>query len=282
VRVAVHLPLVRSARDDELRVRHVRERLDEGVHAFALDEPADGDDPSQGPAHGEHARRGAGAERLEVDAAGGDVDLLRARAELEQLTDLVGARGDDGVGVPREVLLAGQAVRRAGVCGALVPALDHAESVEGLDDRDAGAGPRPQRRRAGHPEVGVYDVGPVPGLAGAAPAPGQPGPELRHERRQRVLANGAGGPGRHVDDLDAGMELHDVGQAGRVAPGEDLDAVPAVREGRGEGGDVDVLAAGVLAAEDGERAGVLGDHGDPHRATSSRSRSQSARKRASP
>ena len=85
-----------------------------------------------------------------------------------------------------------------------------------------------------------------------------------------------------MDDLDAGVELDDVGQAGGVAPGEDLDGVPAVGEGRGERGDVDVLAAGVLAAEDGERAGVLGDHGDPHRATSSRSRSQSARKRSRP
>ena len=40
---------------------------------------------------------------------------------------------------------------------------------------------------------------------------------------------------------------------------------PRRAERRGERGDVDVLPAGVDAAEHGERAGVLGDHGDPHR-----------------
>jgi hypothetical protein len=45
---------------------------------------------------------------------------------------------------------------------------------------------------------------------------------------------------------------------------------------------VDVLPAGVDAAEHGQGAGVLADHRDPHLTTASRSRSQSARNRPSP
>ncbi len=130
---------------------------------------------------------------------------------------------------------------------------------------------------AGHPEVGVHHVGLLPG-EGA----GQVGAERGHVREEFVLGDGAGRPCRHVLDDRAAGQRRPVGQVGGVPARVDRDVVAAGRQLLGETGHVDVLSAGVDAAECGEGAGVLGHHGDPHRVTSLSSRSQSSRKRGSP
>ncbi len=117
VRVGVELAPVAAARDDELGVRHLRQGLDQRVHALALHEPADREDAALRPVDGEDARRGPGPEGLEVDPARRDVQALGQRAEREQLAHLVRAGRDDGVRRAREVLLAAGAPGRAGVGG---------------------------------------------------------------------------------------------------------------------------------------------------------------------
>ena len=149
--------------------------------------------------------------------------------------------------------------------------------MEGLDEGDAVRGRADLRGHAGHPEVGVHDVGPLPG-----PGAGQVGAEGGHVREQFVLGDGHGWPGRHVFDDRAAGQGHPVGEVGGVPAGVDRDVVAASRQLLRETGHVDVLSTGVDAAERGARARVLGHHGDPHRVTSLSSRSQSSRKRDSP
>jgi hypothetical protein len=160
-----------------------------------------------------------------------------------------------------------------------VAALDHPERVEGLHHRDAERPGRGQRRLPGHPEVGVDHVG-RPGRPAAEERAG----EVVHVGEQGVLGQRARRPGVDVLDSHPVTHRHPVGEGGVVPPGVDRHLEAAALEGEREGGDVDVLAAGVDGAERGQRAGVLGDQGDAQRAahrrvTSSSSRSQSARKR---
>ena len=97
------------------------------------------------------------------------------------------------------------------------------------------------------------------------------------------LGKATAGPGVDVVHHDARAQVDALGQVGVVTARVHDDLGAAARERGRERGDVDVLPAGVDAAEDGERAGVLGHHRDLHRAvTSSSSRSQSDRKRPRP
>jgi hypothetical protein len=112
----------------------------------------------------------------------------------------------------------------------------------------------------------VRDVGPL-----LLPAGGQVGREVVHEREQAVdrVGDGARRARRDVVDPDARREP-DAALDGRVvAASVDDDVVAPAAELLRECGDVDVLPAGLDAADRGERAGVLGDHRDPHPATSS-------------
>jgi hypothetical protein len=87
-----------------------------------------------------------------------------------------------------------------------------------------------------------------------------------------------------VDD-DAGGQAHPAGQGRVVATGVHHHVGPQGDHGPGQLGHVHVLAAGVDAAQGGQRAGVLGHHGDAHGChdtTSFRTSFQSDRKRASP
>ena len=203
---------------------------------------------------------------------------LRRCLHPRQLAQLVAAGGDDQVGAGGQVALAVEALRGTGVGRALVPALDRSERVERLRHRDGRALGRLQGGQAGHPEVGVDDVrAPVPG-----PVPRHPAAEPGHQRVEVVLGHRPWWPGRYVDHGRPLPEGHPLGQVRPVPAGVDLDLVPPAAEGAGEGGDVDVLAAGVDSAQGGEGAGVLGHHGDSHRVIPSRSRSQSSRNRLSP
>ncbi len=216
-------------------------------------------------------------EVLCVHAAGHDGDLAGRDAHVAEFDHLVGAGGQDPCAVAAELPFDADALVGAGVPHALVAALDGAEGVEGLDERDAVRPHADPGGHAGHPEVGVHDVGPF-----AGPGAGQVGAEGGHVREEFVLGEPHGRPGRHVLDDRAAGQGHPVGQVRGVAAGVDRDVVAASRQLLGETGHVDVLSTGVDAAERGQRARVLGDHGDPHRVTSLSSRSQSSRKRDSP
>ncbi len=230
--------------------------------------------PSAG---GDAVGRGPGPELVRVHPAGHHRDPRARHAQLGQFVHLVAAGGQDAGAAAADLPLDADPFGRAGVAPALVAALDGAQGVEGLHDGHAvrvGADPG---GHAGHPEVGVHDVGTL-----AGPGPGQPGAEGGHVREEVVLGYGGGRSGGHVLDDGAAGQRYAVGQVGGVAAGVDRDVVAAAGQFLAQASHVHVLAAGVDAAERGERARVLGHHGDPHRATSFSSRSQSSRKRDSP
>jgi hypothetical protein len=206
-----------------------------------------------------------------------DGDASPVGAQPDELEDLVAAGGDDAPGAAHDRRLEVQALRRAGIGGTLVTALDRAERVERLHDRDSQRLGGAQGRVGGHPEVGVDDVGPL-----ALPLLAQLRREGVHVRQQLVLGVRLGGAGLDVVDLGAAGERHAPRRGGVVAPGVDDDADAARAEALGQGGHVDVLAAGVLAAEDGQRACVLRNHGHSHPTTSSSRSSQSSRNRWRP
>ena len=185
----------------------------------------------------------------------------------EQLVDLVAARGH-ARGRRR-----GAAAPRPARSGGLVSAppwcrrLTDAQSVERLDAAaaDRRCARAAQRRPPGHPEVGVHDVGPA-------------ARQRRAQARRRRRACGAttrpwapaGRAGRgRARPARRAPSARRRGRIGVVGPGGHVDrrSRGAARCG-GQRGDVDVLAAGVGAAERGQRAGVLGHQLDaepPHR-----------------
>ena len=223
-------------------------------------------------------RSARGAKCAGVDPARHDRQPLRRRVHPRQLAQLVGAGGDDQVGVGGQVALAAQPLRGTGVGCPLVPALDRPERVEGLRHGDVRALGRLQGGQAGHPEVGVDDVG----ASVRSPVPRHPAAEPAHQRVEPVLGHRPRRPRRHVDDGCPLPEGNALRQVVPVPAGVDVDLVAPAPEGACEGGDVDVLAAGVHTTQRGEGAGVLGHHGDSHRVIPSRSRSQSSRNRLSP
>jgi hypothetical protein len=120
----------RSAGDDQLAVADGLQRADDVPDALALDQPARVEDPVA-----PSARLGGtvGPEALQVHPAGDDVDLAALGAEAHQLEGLVGAGGDDPVGVAHDPALDVEALGRARVGVALVAAFDDAERMEGMD-----------------------------------------------------------------------------------------------------------------------------------------------------
>ncbi len=267
----------RAARDEEFGVGDVGQGADGLVVALARHEPAAGEQPVALLAVGGAAGVGGRAEVFGVHAAGHDGHLAGRYAHVAEFHDLVGAGGQDPFAGAADLPFDADAFVGAGVPHALVAPLDGAEGVEGLHERDAEGPGADLGGHAGHPEVGVHDVGPLP-----CPGAGQVGAEGGHVREEFVLGDGPGRSGGHVLDDRAAGQPHPVGQVLGVAAGVDRDVVAALGQLLRETGHVDVLSTGVDAAERGERARVLGHHGDPHRVTSFSSRSQSSRKRDSP
>ncbi len=271
-----------AAGDEEFGVGDAGQGADGAVEALAGHEPADGQQPSAGAGR---AGAGDGGELVGVDPAGHDADPVLRQPHGLQFGHLVAARGDDPGALVADGLLDGEALRRAGVGGALVALLHRAQRVVGLHDRDAEGAGAGQGGQARHPEVGVHHVGRALG-----PLPGQEVPELGHVGQEFVLGDGCGRSGGHVHHLDAVDEGDPVREARGVPPGVHRDPVSLPGELPGDLRHVHVLAARVRPAERGQGAGVLGDHGDApgrvrnaaHRVTSLIRRSQSSRKRRSP
>ncbi len=111
------------------------------------------------PSLGGAAGVGGGVEVLGVHTAGDDGDLPGRDAHVAEFHDLVGAGGQDPFAAPAELPFDADALVGAGVPHALVAPLDGAEGVEGLDEGDAVRARADLRGHAGHPEVGVHDVG---------------------------------------------------------------------------------------------------------------------------
>ena len=208
-----------------------------------------------------------------VDAARHDPHVVGGHAHAAQLAHLVGARGDDHVGLGRHPVLQRQALGGAGVGLALVASLDAAQRVEGLGHRHPPPAGRAQGGQARHPEVRVHHLG----IAGAGPVLCHPVGEVVHVRQQLVLGQALRRAGRNVHHRDAGAGRHPFGQVGVVAPGVDVDLVAQPGQTEGQFGHVHVLPPSVRLAEGGERAGVFGHHCDLHGDTSLRMRSQSRR-----
>jgi hypothetical protein len=271
--IAVEFGDVRTAGDDEFDIGRKQGQCPNGiVDALARHHPAEDDEPP--------ARLGRfvlGLERLEIDAGGDDVDPLPRRADLDQLSDLVGARGDDPVDVAAQLPFVVLTFGGAAVRAPLMALLDRAQRVEGLHDRDVQRCGGPGRHQPAHPEVSVEDVGWIIAQPG-----GQVVGHCRNERQQLVLGDRPRRSSVQMHNVHAGAHRDPGRQRRRVAPRVHNDVVAAIGQRTGEGRDVHVLAARVDAAECGERAGVLGDHRDFHESRSSNSSSQSARNRGSP
>jgi hypothetical protein len=86
--------------------------------------------------------------------------------------------------------------------------------------------------------------------------------ELRHVRQQRFLAHESRGPCAHVEHANAGNPVDDVRQILGVPAREDVDRVAELGEVSRRMRDVDILAARVDAAGNGERRRMLADHRD--------------------
>ena len=89
--------------------------------------------------------------------------------------------------------------------------------------------------------------------------------ERRHVLQQPFLGDERLGPGRHVHHAQPRGELDDGVERGVVAAREHVDVVPLRCEVLRDLRDVDVPAARIDAADDGQRRGVFTDHGDAHR-----------------
>jgi hypothetical protein len=273
--VALELGGRRPAGDHELRARQRGQRANRVLDALPRHEPRHHHEPAQ-PARA-RLDRAVGPEVREVDAARHDADVAHVRADLAQLLHLVAAGGDDAVEPHRQIALDVEPLGGARVGGALVAPLHGAERVEGLHDGNRERARRLERRPAGHPEMRVHQIG-----RAALPRGAEAGGELRHQRPELVLRHARGRAGVDVLDHGAVRERDAVRQRSVVPPRVDDHVEAAPRERGGERRHVDVLAAGVGAAEHRERARMLRHHRDPHATASARSRSQSRRKRARP
>ena len=90
------------------------------------------------------------------------------------------------------------------------------------------------------------------------------------------------GPAGTCTTSDARTEGHPLRQIRRVPPGVDPDPVAACGQAQRQRGDVHVLPARVDTAQCGQRARVLGHHGDSHPVTSFKTCCQSVRNRSRP
>jgi hypothetical protein len=158
-----------------------------------------------------------------------------------------------------------------------VAPLDGAQGVEGLHDRYVEVSSADQRGQPAHPEVRMHHLRSVCG-----PPVREVVAERRHVGQQVVLGQLRRRTGGHVIDHDPVAQRDLVGDVRVVAAGVHDHLVTLAREGLRERRHVHVLATGVHAAHHCQWVGVLGNHGDPHPATSLRSRSQSSRNLASP
>ena len=274
--IVVELVGVGASGDVQLGVRERGERRDRVADALALDEPACDHEPmTTGPARfGRPGRR----EAADVDAARHDRDGAQLGLLAHQLEDLVRAGRDHAIHAARDLALDRYPLWRACVLGALMPPLDRAQGVKGVNDRDPEPASSFHRGQAGHPEVRVHDVRRV-----LDPLLAQAGGEVAHVGEQLVLGQLAGRARVDVVDLDAGRERHPAREQRIVAARVHHDRVAVASERRGQRRDMDVLAAGVDPTQHCERARVLGDHRDPHRVpASASSASHSPRKRCSP
>ena len=186
----------------------------------------------------------------------------RRHAQLDQLADLVPALRDHPVhGAGRAPARSAIRSRRAGVRGALVSALDRAQRVIGLHHRHPARRGRRGRR---------------PARSSRSARARRPASSRRRHwppasRRTRACtaaarpwAAGRGGPAGTCTTVTPSASRTALRRVGRVPSGVDAHVVALRGERGGQLGHVRVLAAGVLAAERGQRAGVLRDHRDAH------------------
>src|SRR5215208_5864604 len=99
-----------------------------------------------------------------------------------------------------------------------------------------------------------------------AAVPLDPGLHPRREgglvRKELLLRERLRRTGRDVDDANARSELDDLGLRWVVLAREDIDSIADGRKVPGDLGDVDVLAAGVDAAEGRQWRRVVRDQGN--------------------
>ena len=225
--VAGQLRFGRSAGDHEFRVGQPREGLQHRVHALALHQPADRQQPERNAPGRERVPTSPGVNSVEVDAAGHDPHLADGHAQRLELRDLVRARRDDQVAFAADAGLQLDPADRAGVPIALMPALEGTECVEGLRDGNADRPRRVQRGQARHPEVRVHDV--RPSRCGAS-APPSTSPKARMNGSISSLPITSGGPAGTCTTSNPGDIRTTVGVVVIVAAGVHDDVVAVVRQ----------------------------------------------------
>jgi hypothetical protein len=122
------------------------------------------------------------------------------------------------------------------------------------------APPQPELRGdpAGHPEISVDEV--VLSAISSGEVVDRV-PERRHVGPERVFRQRSTGIDRHLDDADAICPGNNPRLLQFAAHGENVGFIPMSDEAAAHRIDINILPAGVDSAQQGDRAGVLADHG---------------------
>ena len=207
--------------------------------------------------------RSVGLKTSRSKPQGDDVGLARiGPVEAEKLLALVGARGDQGVGIGRDLVLGRQALLGVVAAGpAPDQALHLAQCMEARYHGDVPTSSQFERRRPGEPVVAVDEIV-GEGIRRDVATQGlgerwEAAVEvlLRFLRRSRV----------EVNQASARAQIDDGWVVRVVRPGEDVDADPAPPELFGGLAEEDVHAPGVFLTEPGDGASVDADEGDAQR-----------------
>src|SRR5690606_11436565 len=147
---------------------------------------------------------------------------------------------------------------RKPIRSALMHAPDPPERVKRNHVRNVERALDLRRRQAGHPEVGVQQIVP----AATARPPYEPRERL-HVRQQVFLRYRLRRAGGNMKDTRARVPRDDLGLLRVVAPSEHVDLYASICQAPREVSDVDVLSAGIRAAERREGRRMIADHRYP-------------------
>ena len=200
----------------------------------------------------------ARGEQAVVDPGGQHLDTVGIGAvERAQQAGLLTGGGQDQVGAADDV---GLTLDPAGhlVAGGHPAPLHQRQRVEGGHHRQRQLVLQAVGRLARQPVVGVEDLV-------VAPAP----PDLTEHRLgelvdepgQALLGDGRGGPGRHIEHPEVGLDRDHPGLPRVLGPGVDVAGDAGPGQGRGQRPDVDVHPPAVTDARLGHRGGVEGEDG---------------------
>ncbi|VWC90157.1 hypothetical protein BCO18442_01828 [Burkholderia contaminans] len=176
-----------------------------------------------------------------------------------QVERILRAFGDHAVRAARERVLDREARIGEAVGVALMEPAHAAECMKGRDERDAELPLHAQCRVARHEEIRVHHVDRV---GFASHARDHAVRKRDHVRQQPLLGHVGRWSGRYVDHAHARADRHDFRQVRIVAARIDVDVEAALGQLLRDVRDIDVLPAGIDAADHPQRRCMLTDQRD--------------------